>query len=237
MRGPQALPGPQAGQPPGPARREAQGRGAAMQAGQCGGVAVGRAAARPAQAEGQKRPRPVTGLFWPEHRRRDRRAGAAQARLAEGHRRRRREAALPGRAREQRQAGAALMAEGHEREKGARRAPARLRCEASEASGAGAAPSRAGWGWGARRRGGGLRLRSKRKGPPSQAEAVPPRIVRRARGPCDEPSKLCCAGLRASEQRARAGAARLAQSRGGCRRSAAGAPRAPRSVPRGTLRG
>lgn len=33
MRGPQALPGPQAGQPPGPARREAQGRGAAMQAG------------------------------------------------------------------------------------------------------------------------------------------------------------------------------------------------------------
>ena len=199
MRGPQALPGPQAGQPPGPARREAQGRGAATRAGQCSGVAAGRADARPAKAEGAARPRPVTGLAAPEHLRRDRRARTAQARLAEGHRRRRREAALPGRAREQRQAGAALMAVGHEREKGARRAPARHRCEASEASGTGAAPSRAGWGWSARRRGGGLRLRSKRKGPPSQAAAVPLRIVQRARGPCDEPSKLCCAGLRASE--------------------------------------
>lgn len=106
MRGPQALPGPQAGQPPGPARREAQGRGAAMRAGQCSGVAVGRADARPAKAEGAARPRPVTGLAAPEHLRRDRRARTDQARLAEGHRRRRREAALPGRAREQRQAGA-----------------------------------------------------------------------------------------------------------------------------------
>lgn len=83
---------------------------------------------------------------------------------------------------------------------------------------------RAGWGWSARRRGGGLRLRSRRKGPPSQAAALPLRIVQRQRGPCDEPSKLCCAGLRASEQRARAGAAQLAQSRSGCRRCCGGGP-------------
>lgn len=231
MRGPQALPGPQAGQPPGPARREAQGRGAATRAGQCGGVAAGRADTRPAKAEGPDGPRPVTGPGRPR---------APTARPASAHspgkacaqrnRRRRREAALPGRAREQRQAGAALMAAGHEREKGARRAPARHRCEASAASGAGARP--------AARRVGVERPQARRgvapakqaQGPAIPAASSAPRATcgARADGGIAPSSAGCVVAVRAPQ----GGRARLPcipardRSRSGCRRIAAGAPQA-----------
>lgn len=140
------------------------------------------------------------------------------------------EAALPGRAREQRQAGAALMAAGHERERGRRRRPARHRCEASAASGAGARP--------AARRVGVERPQARRgvapakqaQGPAIPAASSAPRATcgARADGGIAPSSAGCVVAVRAPQ----GGRARLPcipardRSRSGCRRIAAGAPQA-----------
>ena len=143
------------------------------------------------------------------------------------------EAALPGRAREQRQAGAALMAAGHERERGRRRRPARHRCEASAASGAGARP--------AARRAGVERPQARRgvapakqaQGPAIPAASSAPRATcgARADGGNAPSSAGCVVAVRAPQ----GGRARLpciparGRSRSGCRRYAAGAPQAGQS--------